>query len=62
MKVQQDPLIRKQGLEGFFEDMYPLSDEKYQIRVWVKGEGPDCCSIESTIGDVFDSGRDILEV
>ena len=52
---------RKQILEEFLNNIFRLSDEKYQERVWVKAEGPECNEIDDAVCDFFDDGDPILE-
>lgn len=52
---------KKQILGGFLENIYCISDEHYQERVWVRAEGPECDDIDDTICDFFDDGGLILE-
>ena len=53
--------IRKQILEEFLKNIGRLADEKYQERVWVRAEGPECNDIDDAICDFFDDGDPILE-
>jgi len=52
---------RKKIIEEFLKTIYRLSDEKYQERVWLRGEGPECNEIDDTVCDFFDDGNPILE-
>jgi hypothetical protein len=45
---------RKQILDSFIDNIACISDEKYQERVWVRAEGPECDDIDDTICDFFD--------
>lgn len=54
-------IIRQQILEEFLKNIVRLSDEKYQERVWVKAEGPECNDIDDSVCDFFDDGNPILE-
>jgi hypothetical protein len=45
---------KKQILDSFIENIACISDEKYQERVWIRGEGPECDDIDDTICDFFD--------
>ena len=54
-------IIRRQILEGFLKNIVRLSDEKYQERVWVRAEGPECNDIDDAVCDFFDDGNPILE-
>ncbi len=45
---------RKQILDSFIENIACMSDERYQERVWVRSEGPECDDIDDTICDFFD--------
>jgi len=48
------PADKKQMLDTFIKNIACISDEKYQERVWVRAEGPECDSIDDTICDFFD--------
>jgi hypothetical protein len=54
-------IIRQQILEEFLKNIVRLSDEKYQERVWVRAEGPECNDIDDAVCDFFDDGNPILE-
>ncbi len=54
-------IIRQQILEEFLKNIVRLSDEKYQERVWVRAEGPECNDIDDAVVDFFDDGNPILE-
>lgn len=45
---------KKQILESFIENIACISDEKYQERVWVRAEGPECDDIDDAVCDFFD--------
>jgi len=45
---------RRQILDSFIENIAGMSDKKYQERVWVRAEGPECDDIDDTICDFFD--------
>ena len=53
--------IRRQVLEEFLKNIARLSDEKYQERVWVRADGPECNDIDDAVCDFFDDGDPILE-
>src|ERR1700733_3374552 len=55
------PVIKKQFLDSFIHNIACLSDEKYQERVWVRAEGPECDDIDDAVCDFFDDGDPILE-
>ena len=40
------PAIKKQFLDSLIHNIARLSDEKYQERVWVRAEGPECDDID----------------
>ena len=52
---------RKQILEEFLKNIFRLSDDKYQERVWIRAEGPECNEIDDAVCDFFDDGDPILE-
>jgi len=52
---------RKQILEEFLNNVIRFSNKKYQERIWVKAEGPECNNIDDAVGDFFDDGDPILE-
>ncbi len=54
-------IIRQQILEEFLKNILRLSDEKYQERIWVRAEGPECNDIDDAVCDFFDDGNPILE-
>jgi hypothetical protein len=45
---------KKQTLDSFIENIACISDEKYQERVWVQAEGPECDDIDDTVCNFFD--------
>jgi hypothetical protein len=45
---------KKQILDGFIENIACISDRKYQERVWVQAEGPECDDIDDTVCNFFD--------
>ena len=47
---------KKQILNSFIENIACIADEKYQERVWVRAEGPECDDIDDTLCDFFDEG------
>jgi hypothetical protein len=49
-----NPVNKKQILDSFIENVACISDEKYQERVWVRAEGPECDDIDDTVCDFFD--------
>lgn len=57
----ENDINRKQILDSFLENIACLSDEKYQERVWVRAEGPECDDIDDTICDFFDDGDPIMQ-
>jgi len=57
----ENTTAKQQRLYSFIENIAYISDEKYQERVWVKNEGPECDDIDDTICDFFDDGDPILE-
>jgi hypothetical protein len=55
------PENKKQFLDSFIQNIACLSDERYQQRVWVRAEGPECDDIDDAVCDFFDDGNPILE-
>ena len=53
--------IKKQILLSFLETIEGISDKKYQERVWILGEGPECDDFTETICHFFEEGDGILE-
>ncbi|NGX47818.1 MAG: hypothetical protein K1000chlam3_01203 [Chlamydiae bacterium] len=53
--------VKHQRLNSFIENVGCIADEKYQERVWVRAEGPECDDIDDTVCDFFDDGDPILE-
>ena len=38
-----------------------ISDEEYQIRVWIKGIGPECHDFDEAVNEFFPTCESILE-
>lgn len=56
-----EDINRLQILEEFLKNIFRLSDEAYQQRVWVQAAGPECNDIDDSVCDFFDDGDPILE-
>lgn len=54
-------IVKEQKLKKFLEDISRISNEKYQERVWIRAEGPECDDIDDAISDFFNDGAPILE-
>lgn len=52
---------KKKILDRFIHNIVCISDEKYQERIWVRAEGPECDDIDDSVCDFFDDGNLILE-
>ena len=52
---------RKQIMETFIRMIDHISDKDYQMRVWIKGIGPECQAFDDAVCDFFDIGDPILE-
>ncbi len=52
---------KQQRLGSFIENIAHISDGRYQKRVWIKNEGPECEDIDDALCDFFDDGDPILE-
>ncbi|MBS0621880.1 MAG: hypothetical protein JSR80_02845 [Verrucomicrobia bacterium] len=48
-------------MEGFLKNVEGLSDQEYQERVWIRGEGPECDDLSESICLFFDLGESIFE-
>ena len=48
-------------LNEFLRNISHISDEEYQRRVWIRGEGPECDDFDETVCHFFDEGEPILE-
>ena len=38
-----------------------IADQKYQERVWIKGEGPECDDFNETVCQFFDAADPVLD-
>jgi hypothetical protein len=47
-------------LREFLKKISQISDRNYQIRVWIKGIGPECSDFSETVCWFFDLGDPIL--
>ncbi len=52
---------KKQILAGMLESIYSFSSREYQLRIWVKGEGPEVDSFDDAVNGFELVVRDILE-
>src|SRR5580704_7190876 len=52
---------RKQMMEAFLELLDHISDKDYQMRIWIKGEGPEVDDFDETVCDFFQDGDVIIE-
>ncbi len=46
--------VKKQILESYIQNIACISNEDYQLRVWVRAEGPECDDIDDAVCDFFD--------
>jgi hypothetical protein len=51
---------KKYILNEFLRNISHISDEAYQKRVWISGEGPECDDFDESICHFFDDGGPIL--
>jgi hypothetical protein len=58
MQTNQD---RNYILQQFLNNLSHISDKDYQIRVWIKGIGPDYYDFDEEVCCFFDLGEAILE-
>ena len=52
---------RKYILNEFLKNISHISDEEYQKRIWIRGEGPECDDFDETVCHFFDDGKPILK-
>ena len=52
---------KKQILASFLETIKGISDKKYQIRVWICGEGSECDDFTETVCHFGQEGDGIIE-
>ena len=52
---------RKQIVQSFLETIEGISDKKYQIRVWINGQGPEFDDFTETTCHFFEESEGILE-
>lgn len=52
---------RKQILNSVLETIEGIADKEYQIRVWIRGEGPEVDDFDETCCNFFDDGDPLLE-
>ena len=52
---------KKQILECFLANIFRISNKKYQIRIWIKGLGPECHNFDDAVCDFFEEGNSIIE-
>ncbi|MES2344874.1 MAG: hypothetical protein V4494_02925 [Chlamydiota bacterium] len=51
---------REYILDEFLKNILHISDKKYQERIWIRGEGPECDDFTETVCHFFDDGNPIL--
>ncbi len=51
---------RKQIMETFIRNITHISDEEYQKRVWIEGQGPECDDFGEFTSYFFDESESIL--
>jgi hypothetical protein len=54
-------LDRQYMLNEFLRNIAGISDKKYQNRVWIRAEGPECDDFTETVCRFFDIGEPILD-
>jgi hypothetical protein len=47
-------------LSEYLRNISIIADKKYQLRVWIKGEGPEVNDFDETVCHFFDDGDPIL--
>ena len=52
---------RKQIMETFIESIAAASDEEYQNRIWIKGQGPECEDFDEFVTYFLHESRAVLE-
>lgn len=52
---------RKYILKEFLKSISYLTDKEYQLRVWIRGEGPEVDSFDETICQFFEVCDPVLE-
>ena len=52
---------KKQILEGFIKIFIRISNEEYQKKIWIRGEGPECHDFTDTLCDFTVQGEPILK-
>jgi len=45
---------REETLNALLEEIAGISDKDYQIRIWIRGEGPECDDFDETVCRYFD--------
>ena len=51
---------RRYMLHEYLRMISHLSDKAYQIRIWIRNEGPECQAFDDAVCDFFDIGDRIL--
>jgi hypothetical protein len=51
---------KKYTLNEFLRNISHISDEPYQKRVWILGEGPECDDFDESMCHFFDDGDPVL--
>lgn len=52
---------RKQIMEGFIRILNRISDDEYQKRIWIRGEGPEWDSFDDTVNSYSLESEGILD-
>lgn len=52
---------KKYTLNEFLRHLSHMQDKKYQRRIWIKNEGPECQAFDDAVCDFFDIGDPILD-
>lgn len=48
-------------IDEMLKKIWNISNSEYQLRIWVKGEGPEVDSFEETICQFYDACEEVLE-
>ena len=52
---------RKQVVNSFLDNLYRISNQEYQKRVWIEGKGPEVHDFDEAVCDFFDDGDPMLK-
>jgi hypothetical protein len=58
--MQLSDADKKYILNEFLRNISHISDEAYQRRIWILGEGPECDDFDESMCHFFDDGAPIL--